>query len=58
MLDEPSAGLDPESRFIIEQTIAKMESDILIVAMHEYSPEFLNTFNRIITMKDGKIAVF
>lgn len=53
MLDEPTTGLDKESRQLAEETIEHMNCDILIVAMHEYSPDFLKGFNRIIYVKDG-----
>ena len=55
MLDEPTTGLDPESRLAAEKTIENLESDILLVAMHEYSPEFLEHFNRVIEVKNGEI---
>lgn len=55
MLDEPATGLDKDSRLLAEETIAQLDCDILIVAMHEYSPEFLSCFNRVIYMKDGTI---
>lgn len=53
LMDEPTTGLDPETRAMVENTIAHMDCDILIVAMHEYSPQFLDTFNRVITMEQG-----
>ena len=55
MLDEPTTGLDPESRLAAEKTIENIECDILLVAMHEYSPEFLEHFNRVIEVKNGEI---
>jgi len=55
LLDEPATGLDPETRELVEKTIARMECDILVVAMHEYSPQFLNTFTKVITMEQGRI---
>lgn len=55
MLDEPTTGLDKESRQLVEETIADLSCDILIVAMHEYSPEFLKSFNRIVRVKAGTV---
>ncbi len=55
MMDEPTTGLDPETRQLTEETIAHLNCDILIVAMHEYSPEFLKSFNRVLYMKDGTL---
>ncbi len=55
ILDEPATGLDIETRRFVEKKIADMRCGILIAAVHEYSPEFLGTFNRILTVKDGKV---
>lgn len=55
MLDEPTTGLDPETRQLVEETIAHLDCDILIVAMHEYSPAFLKSFTRVLYMKDGTL---
>lgn len=54
MMDEPTTGLDAESRAAVERTIQGLDCDILIVAMHEYSPEFLAHFNRVIRMEGGQ----
>ncbi len=55
ILDEPTTGLDAETRRFVEKKIADMKCGILIAAIHEYSPEFLSTFNRVLTVKDGNI---
>ncbi len=55
MLDEPTAGLDAASRLDAERAIERLDCDILIVAMHEYSSEFLKHFNRVIKVEDGEI---
>ena len=55
ILDEPTTGLDMETRRFVEKKIMDMRCDILIAAMHEYSPEFLETFNRVFTVKDGEV---
>ena len=55
ILDEPTTGLDVETRRFVEKKIADMRCGILIAAVHEYSPEFLSTFNRVLTVKDGKV---
>lgn len=56
LLDEPTTGLDAESRMSIEKTIENIDCSILVAAIHEYSPEFLKTFNRIIVMDQGKLS--
>ena len=53
LLDEPTTGLDAESRLFIEKTISGLQCNILMVVMHEYSPEFLSTFNRVINVENG-----
>lgn len=55
LLDEPTTGLDAESRAFIETTIQNMRCSILVAVMHEYSPNFLATFNRILEVKDAHI---
>lgn len=55
LLDEPTTGLDAESRLFIEKTISGLQCNILMVVMHEYSPEFLSTFNRVINVENGHI---
>lgn len=55
MLDEPTTGLDMKNRKFIENTIEQIDCDILVVAMHDYSSQYLSSFNKIITMKDGKL---
>ena len=55
ILDEPTTGLDAETRRFVEKKIADMKCGILIAAIHEYSPEFLGTFNRVLTVKDGNV---
>ena len=56
MLDEPAAGLDKKTRVELEKQIAQLPCDILIVAMHNYSPEFLGSFTRVFRMKDGELT--
>lgn len=53
MLDEPTTGLDADTRREVEDVIARLDCGILVVAMHEYSPEFLQSFNRVLTMEEG-----
>ena len=57
MLDEPGAGLDEATRVELEKQIAQLPCDILIVAMHNYSPEFLDTFTRVLRIRDGEIIM-
>ena len=56
MLDEPVAGIDGKTRVELEKQIAQLPCDILIVAMHNYSPEFLGSFTRVFRMKDGELT--
>ena len=56
LLDEPAAGLDEKTRVELEKQIAQLPCDILIVAMHNYSPEFLGSFTRVFRMKDGELT--
>jgi ABC-type transport system involved in cytochrome bd biosynthesis fused ATPase/permease subunit len=55
MMDEPTTGLDAETRTAVEQIIGDLDCKILVVAMHNYSPEFLQKFNKVIRMEDGKM---
>ena len=55
ILDEPTTGLDIDTRRFVEKKITEMQCDILIAAIHEYSPEFLETFNRVLIVKDGEV---
>ena len=55
ILDEPTTGLDMETRRFVEKKIMDMPCDILIAAIHECSPAFLETFNRVFTVKDGEV---
>lgn len=57
MLDEPGSGLDEKTRVELEKQIAQLPCDILIVAMHNYSPEFLDTFTRVLRIRDGEIIM-
>ena len=55
ILDEPTTGLDAETRRFVEKKITDMRCGILIAAIHEYSPAFLETFNRVFIVKDGQV---
>ena len=57
MLDEPAAGLDEKTRVELEKQIVQLPSDILIVAMHKYSPEFLDSFTKVLRIRDGEIVM-
>ena len=57
MLDEPAAGLDEKTRIELEKQIAQLPCDILVVAMHNYSSEFLNKFTHVLHIKDGEIMM-
>ena len=54
-LDEPAAGLDEKTRVELEKQIAQLPCDILIVAMHNYSPEFLDSFTKVLRIRDGEL---
>lgn len=55
LLDEPTTGLDPETKAAVEQTILDMDCDLLVVAMHEYSPQFFAQFNRVFRVEAGRV---
>ncbi len=55
ILDEPTTGLDAETRRFVEKKITDMQCGILIAAIHEYSPAFLETFDRVFLVKDGQV---
>ena len=57
MLDEPAAGLDEKTRVELEKQIAQLPCEILIVAMHNYSPEFLDSFTKVLRIRDGEIVM-
>lgn len=56
MLDEPLSGLDADTRRQVEKVIESLHCDILLVSVHDPSPEFLATFDRVITVRDGQIV--
>lgn len=56
MLDEPTSGLDEKTRISLEKQILEIPCDILIVAMHHYSPEFLKEFTHVIHLQNGAIC--
>ena len=55
MLDEPTAGLDEKTRVELEKQIVQLPCDILIVAMHNYSPKFLDSFTKVLRIRDGEL---
>lgn len=55
LLDEPTTGLDPETRREVEKVVAALPCAILVVTAHDPSPEFLSTFNRVITLENGAL---
>ena len=57
MLDEPAVGLDEKTRVELEKQIAQLPCDILIVAMHNYSPEFLDSFTKVLRIRDGEVIM-
>lgn len=56
LLDEPTTGLDPEARQEAERVIAALPCAILVVTVHDPSPEFLATFNRVLTLENGALT--
>lgn len=56
MLDEPTSGLDEKTRMALEQQILEIPCDLLIVAMHNYSPEFLKRFTHVLHLQNGVLA--
>lgn len=55
LMDEPTTGLDEQSKHQVENTIQNLECDILMVATHDTSPRFLHSFNRVLIMEDGRL---
>lgn len=55
LLDEPTTGLDTETRRAIEQVIAHLPCAILVVSVHDPSPEFLAAFNRVLTLSEATL---
>ena len=39
----------------LEKQIVQLPCDILIVAMHNYSPEFLDSFTKVLRIRDGEL---
>ncbi len=56
LLDEPTTGLDPETRSAVEETISALPCDILVVSVHDCSPEFLAQFDRVLTVRNGTVT--
>ncbi|MDO5755464.1 MAG: ABC transporter ATP-binding protein [Tissierellia bacterium] len=48
IFDEPTANLDPENTKAIQKLIAEIELPIKIVITHDYTDEYLNSFDEII----------
>lgn len=55
LMDEPTTGLDEQSKHRVEDTIQNLECNILMVATHDTSPGFLQSFNRVLLMEDGRL---
>lgn len=55
ILDEPTTGLDAETRRFVEKKIMEVSCGILIAAIHAYSPAFLEHFNRVLMVQDGAV---
>ena len=44
-----------KTRVELEKQIVQLPCDILIVAMHNYSPEFLDSFTKVLRIRDGEL---
>lgn len=52
ILDEPTANLDPENIKGVTKLIEEIEVPIKIVITHQYTDEYLKTFDKIINFND------
>ena len=55
-MEEKKADLEVEVAEL-EKQIAQLPCDILIVAMHNYSPEFLDSFTKVLRIRDGEVIM-
>ncbi|MDO5400975.1 MAG: ABC transporter ATP-binding protein [Eubacteriales bacterium] len=55
LLDEPTTGLDGQSKQQVEDTIHNLQCDILVAATHDTAPGSLQGFNRVIEMENGRL---
>jgi ABC-2 type transport system ATP-binding protein len=57
LLDEPTAGIDEENRDLILRTLINLrEQGSMILMVNHYYQELALVCDRIITLKDGRVA--
>jgi ABC-2 type transport system ATP-binding protein len=57
LLDEPTAGIDEENRVLILQSVVELRNaGCMVLIVNHYAHEMAKVCDRIITLKDGRIA--
>jgi ABC-2 type transport system ATP-binding protein len=57
LLDEPTAGIDEENRVLILQCVVELRNaGCMVLIVNHYAHEMAKVCDRIITLKDGRIA--
>ena len=58
LLDEPTAGIDEANRDAILVSVKSLQkSGRMVIMVNHYRPELESVCDRIITLKDGQLAV-
>lgn len=57
ILDEPTTGLDPENRDMINDVIWSLQGMSRIVITHDHTPEYLARFDRVVYMDRDDVHV-
>lgn len=56
IFDEPTTGLDPENVALIDEFIFSHKGVTRIVISHNWAKEYLDRFDHVVQIKDGKIT--